>query len=175
MEQHDIPPEWAQLFEGKTCGQIMALSTPPEITPAENARFERALTAAANAANLVDIEARKALLRAPEETPSHLIVHPPHCDVEPAPSPPLVIPEASTDVLLERQIASCAGLIEHIIHRIARRESPLEAEANFMDRMASLMNSSATLARAVGRYRGLKPAETCHRSIIERVESPSGR
>jgi hypothetical protein len=70
--------------------------------------------------------------------------------------------------LLERQIASCAGLIEHIAHYIARHDSAIDACGNFMERMASLMNSSANAAKMVGRLRGsLEPEETRLRQIVE--------
>jgi hypothetical protein len=87
----------------------------------------------------------------------------------PPPLPPLVIPEANTDILLDRQVASCAGLIEHIAHYIARHDGPLEVHGNFMERMAGLMNASANVAKMVGRLRGsLEPEETCVRQIVER-------
>jgi hypothetical protein len=137
--------------------------------------------AAADAAVVGELKASKARPQATEDEPSDLTQYPSLPEREESranttPSlPPLVIPEASTDVLLERQIASCAGLIEHIAHYIARNDSAISVSSNFMERIASLMNSSATAAKMVSRYRGIKPAETCHRSIIERVDSRSGQ
>ena len=77
-------------------------------------------------------------------------------------------------MLLERQVAACVGIIDHLAHYVGRNDTETYSCNNFMERIASLMNSSATVAKMVSRYRGIKPAETCHRSIIERVESRSG-
>ena len=63
------------------------------------------------------------------------------------PLPPLMIPTGPVDVLLEKQIASCAGLIEQISYYIAHDTTP-----------PSLMNSSATVGKRIGKLRAFKPA-----------------
>jgi hypothetical protein len=166
-----IPPEWAHLFEGKTRTEILKTPQPPDLSSLDSTRFERAVYAAASASLAAELKADKER-RALEELAS-LAAQPAAAATEPVrapapPLPPLVIPEASTDVLLERQIASCAGLIEHIAHYIARHDSAIDACGNFMERMASLMNSSANAAKMVGRLRGsLEPEETRLRQIVE--------
>jgi len=74
------------------------------------------------------------------------------------PLPPLMIPTGPVDVLLEKQIASCAGLIEQISYYIAHDTTPPADCVNFMDRIASLMNSSATVGKRIGKLRAFKPA-----------------
>jgi hypothetical protein len=173
MDQQ-IPPEWAHLFEGKTRTEILKTPQPPGLSPMDSTRFERAVYAATSASLAAELKADKER-RALEKLAS-LAAEPAAAAAEPmtapAPSlPPLVIPQASTDVLLERQIASCAGLIEHIAHYIARHDSAIDACGNFMERMASLMNSSANVAKMVGRLRGsLEPEETRFRQIVERED-----
>jgi hypothetical protein len=125
---------------------------------------------AANAALPLDMEGRKALKRPAEQRLA--VVEQPLPPPSP-PLPPLTIPAASTGVLLERQIASCVGIIEYVAQYVGRNDTATDACANFMARIASLMNSSASVAKMVARYRGLKQAETCHRSIIERVDNRS--
>lgn len=169
MDQQ-IPPEWAQLFEGKTHDEILATAQPDGLSPEDQARFERALYAASDAALAAELQAGR---RAREEL-AHLATQiaaaEPVTEAAP-PFPPLVIPKASTDVLLERQIASCAGLIERMAHYIACDDRPPEARWNFMERIASLMNSSANAAKMVGRLRGsLEPEETCLRQIVQRED-----
>jgi len=83
---------------------------------------------------------------------------------------PLVIPNGNTDVLLDKQIAACAGLIEHMTHYIARTDSAIDACTNFMDRICSMMKSSAEVAKVVGRLRGLEPEESRHRMIVEHAQ-----
>jgi hypothetical protein len=70
---------------------------------------------------------------------------------------PFVIPDGTADALLEKQIASCAGLIQHIAHYIARYDSAIDTCNNFMDRISALMRSSAEVGKVVGRLRGLEP------------------
>jgi hypothetical protein len=169
-----IPPEWAHLFDGKTHEEILKIPQPPSLSPMDRTRFERAVYAAAAAVTAAELKADKER-RALEELARRAAepVAEATAPVTPPapPFPPLVIPAAGTDVLLERQIASCAGLIEHIVHYVACDDRPVEARWNFMERMASLMNSSANAAKMVGRLRGcLEPEETLFRQIVERED-----
>lgn len=77
--------------------------------------------------------------------------------VPPAPLLPFAIPYGSTDKLLDKQIASCAGIIEHLAHYIGRYDSAVETCNQFMDRISLMMRSSAEAAIAVGRLRGMAP------------------
>ena len=78
------------------------------------------------------------------------------------------MPEGSTDVLLERQIATCVGIIDHLAHYVARNDTDPYNCNNFMDRIVSMMNSSANVAKMVGRLRGgLQPDEKQLRQIIQ--------
>src|SRR5436305_90536 len=66
----------------------------------------------------VALAARQPDLVEPSESgPNPAVVEP----EQPAIS--FAIPEGRTDVLLDRQIASCAGIIEHLAHYIARYDS----------------------------------------------------
>ncbi|HEY4114131.1 MAG TPA: hypothetical protein VGM17_08730 [Rhizomicrobium sp.] len=80
---------------------------------------------------------------------------------------PFVIPQGPSEEMLERQLASCAGLIDHLAQYIGRYDSDVQACLNFADRIASLMKSSAGVAKVVGRLRGLAPDETRHRVLVE--------
>jgi hypothetical protein len=101
---------------------------------------------------------------------------PADADLEPIDSPPaapvvdpipLIIPMGRCEELLERQLASGAGLVEHLVQYIARYDSEVSACLQFADRICSVMKSSAGLAKAVGRLRGLGPEETRHRVFVE--------
>jgi hypothetical protein len=70
---------------------------------------------------------------------------------------PFAIPSGKTDALLDRQIASCAGIIEHLAHYIGRYPTAVETCTKFMDRIGLLMNASAEAAIASGRLRGMAP------------------
>src|SRR4051794_24918169 len=96
-----IPPEWAHLFEGKTRTEILKTPQPPDLSSLDSTRFERAVYAAASASLAAELKADKER-RALEELAS-LAAQPAAAATEPVrapapPLPPLVIPEASTDV-----------------------------------------------------------------------------
>jgi hypothetical protein len=79
----------------------------------------------------------------------------PHASApERGPLPPLTIPAGPLDVLLERQIALCGGIIDHLAHYVARYDTDPYNCNNFMDRIVSMMNSSANAAKVAGRLRG---------------------
>jgi hypothetical protein len=179
----DQEKEWALFFRGRSAEAISALAPPDGLSEQEQLRFIDLQANAAEKARRAaerelqwkrEDEARKirkddfadlnlAAARAnPFINPDIKLLPPP---AEPA--IPFAIPEGSADVLLEKQIGSCAGLIEHVARYIARNDSAIDACTNFMERIGSLMKSSAEVAKVVGRFRGLEAEETRHRMIVE--------
>ncbi|MFL6690018.1 MAG: hypothetical protein ACJ8IR_07530 [Alphaproteobacteria bacterium] len=181
----DQEKEWALFFRGKSAEAISALDPPHGLSEQEQLRFidlqanagEKARRAAERELqwkreeearkirkdddNLVDLNLAAARAN-PFINPDIKLLPPP---AEPA--LPFTIPEGSADVLLEKQIGSCAGLIEHVARYIARNDSAIDACTNFMERIGSMMKSSAEVAKVVGRFRGLEAEETRHRMIVE--------
>jgi len=160
------------LVRGEKPRRDIGNAQPDGLSPAEQAKFERAVYAASDAALAAELQAGRRALEELANLAAQSVAEVPEPMTEPAsPRPPLVIPEGNTDVLLDRQIACCAGLIERMAHYIACDDRPTEARWNFMERMASLMNSSANVAKMVGRLRGaLEPEETCVRQIVQRED-----
>ncbi|HEX3944145.1 MAG TPA: hypothetical protein VHW69_08660 [Rhizomicrobium sp.] len=191
MEQ-ETSPNWAQAFVGKGEREVWAVPMPEGLSTHDKNRFldvkqnaafaarrraeRQALEALAaeaaktrgyggeedDAEDTDDTEAVSNLLPSPAGEPERSAK-----DSTPLSQIPLVIPNGSTDVLL---IAACAGLIEHMTHYIARTDSAIDACTNFMDRICSMMKSSAEVAKVVGRLRGLEPEESRHRMIVEHAQ-----
>ena len=65
------------------------------------------------------------------------------------------IPKGNVADLLERQIATCAALIGNVANFVAHSETPASECFPMMDRIASLLSSSAAAARVVGQLRGI--------------------
>ena len=169
----NIPPEWAAMFKDKTGDELIALKPPPGLSEDDEVRFRIATGYAAlqRKANGLDREEAPP----PQKTRDEEI--PPVSERRPKnPLPPLTIPEGSTDVLLDRQIATCVGLIDHLAHYVARYDTDHYNCNNFMERIVSMMNSSANVAKMVGRLRGsLQPDEKQLRQIIQREDRPGER
>jgi hypothetical protein len=194
MEQ-ETSPNWAQAFVGKSEREVWAVPMPEGLSTHDKNRFLDAKQNAAFAArgraerqalealaaeaaktrgygddeedeeDTDDTKAASNALPSPTGEPERSAR-----DLTPLPQISLVIPNGSTDVLLDKQIAACAGLIEHMTHYIARTDSAIDACTNFMDRICSMMKSSAEVAKVVGRLRGLEPEESRHRMIVEHAQ-----
>jgi len=190
MERETLP-KWAQAFVGKSEREIWAVPMPEGLSTADKNRFQDAKQNAAFAARRrAERQALQALAvevaktrgfdgknDADDTEPVSSVLPSPTGGPEPSPKDstppaqiPLVIPNGNTDVLLDKQIAACAGLIEHMTHYIARTDSAIDACTNFMDRICSMMKSSAEVAKVVGRLRGLEPEESRHRMIVEHAQ-----
>ncbi len=87
--------------------------------------------------------------------------------------PSLDIPKGSAADLLERQIGTCAALIGSIADYIARNDTPTDVCFPFMDRISSMLSSSATAARVVGQLRGIA-SETKQTFITEKGGKGAG-
>jgi hypothetical protein len=166
--------KWAQAFEGKSEQAIWALKAPNDLSEEDEARFHELREAAALATRhrtereiLQELEDSGRKIRGNEEDFGGTIAGPASTTSQKKPLPPLVIPVGPLDTLLEKQIASCSGLIEQIAYYIAHDTTLPNDCINFMERIASLMTSSAGVAQVVGRLRGLEPEETRHRIIVE--------
>ena len=158
--------EWVNGFEGMDEEEILTTPLPPNLSDEACFRF-RSLQqeAGARARDSEELELMEKTQRqvaiaaglqpgragASEPPPGLTVVRPQQ------PAIPFAIPEGKTDALLERQIASCAGIIEHLAHYIARYDSAVETCNQFMDRISTMMRSSAEAGLAVGRLRGMAP------------------
>jgi len=80
----------------------------------------------------------------------------------------LEIPKGNAADLLEQQIATCAALIGNIANYIARSDTATDVCFPFMDRISSLLSSSATAARVVGQLRGI--ASETKQTFVKKVE-----
>jgi len=174
--------QWAHLFEGKDSKDI--LEVPPPTDMSQRIAFRFAQTDAYRAFERAEAEklsaerrrmvgliaSRAGLGNEGEGETAAAVAKPidaPSARMFPR-EVPLVIPQGKSDELLERQIASCAGIIDHLARYIARSDTDPQVCANFIDRIASLMNSSAGVGTTIGRLRGLGPEENVHRMIYQR-------
>ena len=170
MNRHE--QEWAKAFEGKDASGIWGVALPPNLSNAQCDRFRSLQAEAARKAR--SSEGHALLQNAPDEVGVAARLNPiaettPACELaeaEPVPSGqiasaepriPLTIPTGKTDVLLDQQIASCAGIIEHLAHYIGRYDTAVDTCTKFMDRITGMMRSSAEAAIAVARLRGMAP------------------
>jgi hypothetical protein len=170
MNRHE--EEWAKAFEGKDASEIWGVALPPNLSNAQCDRFRSLQAEAARKARSskghallqkavaeVGVAARPNPIA--ETTPAYELAEAepvPGRQVAPAePRIPLKIPNARTDVLLDKQIASCAGIIEHLAHYIGRYDTAVETCTKFMERIGLLMKSSSEAALAAGRLRGMAP------------------
>jgi hypothetical protein len=188
------PASWAELFAGKTSAQILWTSPPEGLSESESHRFRAARLKASTAAlgaeraaskqaeggtQAAEREAAQPASATPDdpnrERKQRDVLQKQDATEETAPALaaskfepiPLVIAMGRCEEQLERQLASGSGLIEHLVQYIARCDSDVQACLNFADRICSLMKSSAGVAKAVGRLRGLGPEETRHRVFVE--------
>ena len=175
MEKH-APNAWAKSFEGKSEADIWRVMPPSDLPAGELAKFKNAQSDAAAIARTAEQAGKLKSLEADLAKTAKQIGYDRGAQQEPQPNdetrgasalPRLVIPTGPVDTLLEKQIAACAGLIEQVAFYIAHDTTPPDACVNFMDRIASLMNSSATVGKMIGHLRGLQPEETRHRMIVE--------
>jgi len=160
--------EWVSGFEGKTEAEILTARLPEGISDEESFRFrdlqeeagrkarEQALLQQA-VKDLAGAERLQPRGGAGEET-FEFGESGASCLALPGDSRiPFAIPEGKTDALLDRQIASCAGIIEHLARYIGRYDTAAEICNQFMDRISTMMKSSTEAALAVGRLRGMAP------------------
>ena len=80
----------------------------------------------------------------------------------------LAIPHGSAAELLERQIATCAALIADMADFVANPGTAPEVCFPFMDRISTLLASSASAARVVGQLRGI--ATETKQTFVSRTE-----
>lgn len=161
--------EWVSSFKGKNEAEILTIRLPDGISDEEAFRFRDLQQEAARAERKSREEAAEAARLAKEQSllqqaaRALALTEPLQPETEgmlapPARPPiPFAIPDGKTDTLLDRQIASCAGIIEHLAHYIGRYDSAVETCNQFMDRISVMMRSSADAALAVGRLRGMAP------------------
>jgi hypothetical protein len=164
--------EWAKAFEGQDERGILAVRLPPNLSDAQCFRFRSLQEEAAREARrakeqallqkaLAEVGAAARLNPIADTAPaSELAEVQPLPSREAAPAEPRIpfrIPDGRTDVLLDKQIASCAGIIEHLAHYIGRYDSAVETCNKFMDRIGLMMRASAEAAIAAGRLRGMAP------------------
>ena len=81
---------------------------------------------------------------------------------------PLEIPKGNAADLLEQQIGTCAALIGNIANYVAHNDTHADVCLPFMDRIASLLSSSATAARVVGQLRGI--ASETKQTFVKKIE-----
>jgi hypothetical protein len=170
MNRHE--EEWAKAFEGQDESGILAVPLPPNLSDAQCFRFRSLQEEAAGKARsskeqahlqeaMAEVSVAARLNPIAETAPARELAEAepiPSRQVAPAePRLPFKIPNARTDVLLDKQIASCAGIIEHLAHYIGRYDTTVETCTKFMDRIGLLMKSSSEAALAAGRLRGMAP------------------
>lgn len=154
MEKH-APNPWVKSFEGKSEADIWRVMPPSDLPAAELAEFKNAQSDAAVIARTAEQAGKLNSLEADLAKMARQIgcdrdaqqEHPDNERRVASALPPLVIPTGPVDTLLEKQIAACAGLIKQVTFYIAHVTTPPDACVNFMDRIASLMNSSATVGK----------------------------
>jgi len=81
------------------------------------------------------------------------------------PATALCSPE-DTARILERQLASCATLIEALTAYVMRDDSTVESCYGFLDRISALLESSASAGKVVGRLRG-QVSQTLHTMVMD--------
>ncbi len=74
---------------------------------------------------------------------------------------------------LERQIAYCGALIEEIADYVMRDDTEVHACYGFIDRVSSLIQSSAAAGTVIGRLRG-QVSETKHTMVMEEKRKGEG-
>lgn len=142
MNQKPVPA-WAHLFEGKDLDEIEAVDPPAGLSGAELLAFGFAQSQAYRMREQANEKAEHERLSAERGKIAALITaragQTEHSAAETAgafaervenepkrtrANPiPFVIPQGKSDELLERQIASCAGIIDHLAHYIARSDT----------------------------------------------------
>ena len=154
--------EWRKSFENKTELELDAMEPPPglptelrDMWASERAKaLVRALGARAEAED-ARIAQEKSVLESALTPLEHGTPEvPAPLQVMAAPFP-LEIPKGNAADLLEQQIATCAALIGNVANFVAHSETPAHECFPMMDRIASLLSSSATAARVVGQLRGI--------------------
>jgi hypothetical protein len=170
------PREWRKAFENKTESELEALTPPPGLPTVFLKMWRRerdeALAGVRPPASRTEEpeqpeddedaekqqlsfskerDALEAALTALENDTSGAPAGP---RAQPAQSP-LEIPRGNAADLLEQQIGTCAALIGNIANYVAHSDTEANVCLPFMDRIASLLSSSATAARVVGQLRGI--------------------
>ena len=155
MEQ-GIPPEWAEMFRGKTYDELLRLDPPNGLDEEAKDRFWEAWGNAAEAAEQKQQLpfANQAAAENADSACSNSTRGEQEQPARGTPLPPLSIPAGPLDVQLERQIALCGGIIEHLAYYVARCDTEPYNCNQFMDRIVSMMDSSANAAKVAGRLRG---------------------
>jgi hypothetical protein len=165
--------EWLKSFENKTESEIKALSAPPGLSTASLMMWCRVREAALDRFQPLSEEetlfteekrACEATLTALENDTSQMEA----CAGVLPSQPPLEIPKGNAADLLEQQIGTCAALIGNIANYVAHNDTHADVCLPFMDRIASLLSSSATAARVVGQLRGI--ASETKQTFVKKVE-----
>lgn len=171
--------EWRKSFKNKTESELTDMLPPPGLAPEVFAAWcreqEAALVRLRSGLPLQDDEE---LPGADEPPPDHRAAFEAALGAleaaagarEPSvlPARPLDIPKGSAADLLEQQIATCSALIGNIASHIARDDTDASVCFPFMDRIASLLTSSAAAARVVGQLRGI--ASETKQTFIKKIE-----
>jgi hypothetical protein len=119
----------------------------PERIPPPDAYPPRILTKADIVSVVTDVLNKHAALQAPKPVEQSVTVAARMKSYMPEP------PDAATT--LERQIASCAVMIEEMSDWVMRNTSPNELCFQYMKRISNLLVSSSTAAQTAGRLRGV--------------------
>jgi hypothetical protein len=165
---------WLKDFENKEESELKAMRAPPGLPTLYLNMWHRDRDAALSLLRAgndeqsdMDIEQEKARVEAALSALEN-------ADVPPKPAndvllqTPLEIPKGNAADLLERQIGTCAALIGNIADYIARNDSNPDVCFPFMDRISSLLSSSATAARVVGQLRGI--ATETKQTFVKKIE-----
>lgn len=170
----EIQQEWLKSFENKTEAELYRMRPPPDLTDEleELWQYDRGGV-------LLELDRQKAAARKTEKmasleaTMAALESRAAGTQAPFAPTVPLEIPKGNAADLLERQIGTCAALIGNLADYIARNDTPTDVCFPFMDRISSLVSSSATAARVVGQLRGIA-SETRQTFITEKGGTGAG-
>lgn len=190
------PSEWRKSFENKTDSELAAMQVPPDL-PLWYANMWRrdrdeALARSGSSQPVADIQediteddenedgqndedkndggiplVEKLAFEAALSTLENDGLPPPR-DAAREPAQPLEIPKGNVADLLEHQIGMCSALIENIANYVAQNETATDVCFPFMDRISSMLSSSAAAARVVGQLRGIA-AET-KQTFVKKVE-----
>ena len=177
------PPQWRKVLESSTESELETMEMPPGL-PGAMARLwqrdrEDALARFRPPAAIADTEnsgvdeprerslsdERRALEAALSALESDELSRP--AAVQSEPSQQLEIPKGSVADLLERQIGICAALIGNVADHVAHDPSD-PSRYHLMDRVSSMLSSSATAARVVGQLRGI--ASETKQTFVKKVE-----
>jgi len=178
------PAEWLKSFENKTESELEAMSVPPGLPLLYANMWQRDRAAAlarlrpTPALEAEDDEseddkikggiplAEKLAFEAAVSALENNGLPPPRKTGEQ--SRPLEIPRGNVADLLEHQIGMCAALIGNIANYVAHNETATDVCFPFMDRISTMLSSSAAAARVVGQLRGI--ASETKQTFVKKIE-----